>query len=263
MALAGCNTISTKELTQARDLKETDDQLNELLVNAIKFDNKREKKDIALIGTYAHDTANKLATEGELRLALSYYRIATIAYWRDDIENNNNQVFVIAKATQDICTKTDSRAPDRDCFITRFTPYFAAVESILLNDSFNRDNILAFEDHAKKARELLEKLGQVSTMENTDIGNGILTNFIIQSSKQRTFLNDHKNLNEYICKNIQSVFDSYLGIFGAVKGKFGDSVSAENPLIQEYIDMPGEPTPQKQNLFIASKVSSCRQAFSD
>lgn len=257
MILTGCNTISTKEFHLANDLKATDERLNSLLTDAIKFDNRSAKKDIALLASYAHDTANKVATEGKSNFALSYYRIAAIAYWRDDIETNNDKFFTVVNAAENICNKLDASAPDRDCFVIRFTPYFSSIESIVMDESFKSENVLTSDDHATKAKKLLKDLGMVKTMDNTDIGNGHLVNFMIQSQMQQKFLIDHKNLSQYICENLNNVFKVYVQTFGAVKGKFGDSISADNRLIQEYIAMPGEAGDPKIKSFIASKVSSC------
>lgn len=257
IVLAGCNTISTKEFHLANDLKATDERLNSLLADAIKSDNRNKKKDIALLASYAHDTANKVATEGKSKFALGYYRIAAIAYWRDDIETNNDKFFTVVNAAEDICKKLDSSAPDRDCFVIRFTPYFSSIESIVMDESFNSNNIAASIDHATNAKKLLKDLGMVKTMDNTDIGNGHLVNFIIQSQMQQKFLIDHKNLSQYICENLNNVFKVYVQTFGAVKMKSDGNIIAENRLIQEYIAMPGEAGDQKIKSFIASKVSSC------
>jgi len=257
MLLVGCNTISTKEFHMANDLKATDERLNGLLVDAIKNGNNSAKKDIALLATYAHDTANNAAAEGKSKFALGYYRIASIAYWRDDDKDNNSKFFTVVNAAENICNKLDSSAPDRDCFVIRFTPYFSSIESIMLDESFKSDNVSASDAHAINARKLLKDLGMVKTMGNTDIENGHLVNFIVQSQKQQKFLSDHKNLNQYICDNLKNVFKAYIQTFVAVEVKSVNSVSAENPLIQEYIAMPGEANDQKIKNFIASKVSSC------
>jgi hypothetical protein len=260
LALTAC--VSTEDFNLANDLKSTNDRLTELLSKAVKENTRSEKKDIELIAAYAHDTATQIASNGKNKLALGYYRIAAIGYWRDDIDENNGKFFEVISAAESICEGLDNKAPDRDCFVVRFTPYFTAVESIFLNPDWEATAASADQSETEKARQLLIDLGSQSSQERVVATNGHLVNLMVQAKVQQEFLRAHDSLNQYICSNVFASFDAYTRKYGNVLSAYtrlgiAQTLDQENPLIKEYMESPGVAGDTKIKAFIVTKVPSC------
>lgn len=258
--LTGC--ISTEDFNLANDLKATNGRLDELLINAIKADNRKQKKEIGLIAAYAHDTATQIASEGKNKLALGYYRIAAIAYWRDDIKSNNEQFFRVINTAENICKSLDDKAPDRDCFVIRFTPYFSAIDSVFVDEKFLIDTASATNDEAEVARMLLIDLGNQNNATSVDASNGHLVNLLNQANSQSKFLAKHDSLNNYICDNLFNSLTQYIGGYGRVFSYYsnqgnGAEIKEQNPLISEISALQAASIKAKTKAFIVSKVPSC------
>jgi hypothetical protein len=263
LALQGC--LSTERYEMATDLNATDSKLTRLLMQANAKDDRNPKEDISLVALYAHDAASAAAKIGENKLALGYYRIATIGYWRDDIESNNQKLFEVVNAAENICKKMSNKAPDRDCFVIRFTPLLASLEESLNQPGLAVNVATASAAEKKTGLNLLFKIGGESKG-GIYFKNGALSNLINQAIAQQGFLSKHTSLNEYVCNNLNTTFSSYVSLISPyridVNGTTAENqLLAEHPLYKAYREVPADQVDSKKervDYLINNKVASCK-----
>jgi hypothetical protein len=264
LTLQGC--LSTERYEMATDLNATDNELARLLILANTKDDTEERKEIARVAIYAHDAASAATKSGENKLALGYYRIAAIGYWRDDIDNNNQKLFDVVKASEKICNKMSNKAPDRDCFVIRFTPLFAALEEAFIKAGVDIDVATASSTEKKNRLELLLKIGGESKG-GVDFNNGALSNLVNQAAAQQGFLKKHTSLNEYVCNNLNATFSRYVSLISPFRSNVEGTVAenqllADHPFYKAYREVPEDQVNSKEERvdhLINSKVASCKK----
>ncbi len=263
MLLQGC--LSTKRYEMATDLNATDSKMDRLLIQANAKDDRTPKKDISLVASYAHDAATAAAKNNEAKLALGYYRIAVLGYWRDDIENNNQQLFDVVNAAEDICITLSNNAPDRDCFVIRFTPLLASLEESINQQGFDINVLTATEEQKKIGLDLLLKIGG-ETSNGINFNNGALSNLINQAIAQQDFLDQHTSLNEYVCNNLNTTFSTYVSLISPYRSDVSGTATenqllADHPLYKAYREVPADQVNSKEErikYLIDRKVESCK-----
>jgi hypothetical protein len=261
LILQGC--LSTQSFELAKDLNTTNEKMNQLLTTAIIEKNIKPKNKISLLAAYSHDAATSAAKKGENKLALGYYRIAATGYWRDDNPDNNRMLFDVVNSAEEICKELDSKAPDRDCFVLRFTPLFASLE-----DAMKQGKKFDLGATAAEINKGLLRLKDIGFKEKNSVvyNNGAFTNLLNQMIKQQKFLKQHSSLNSYICKNINDTFYSYLSMVFSYRGHLANKPEAEillndNPFYDEFIKLKpqkNETRLAKSKRYISTKLPSCK-----
>ncbi|MBT1064365.1 hypothetical protein KJY73_12315 [Bowmanella sp. Y26] len=262
LVMQGC--LSTERYEKASDLNTTDSELERLLIEANAKDDKTPKPAIELLAIYAYDAATAAVKSNEAKLALGYYRIAAIGFWRDDIAANNQKLFDVVNAAERVCDAMTEKAPDRDCFVIRFTPLLASLEEALLAQP-PIEFSTATTAQIQSGLAALFKLGGESKG-GIDFNNGALPNLINQAIAQQTFLSHHTTLNQYVCDNLSAAFAKYVSVISPyrenAKGtEAEDQLLADHPLYKSYRTIPGEAVNSQQErveYLIGSKVASCK-----
>ena len=243
--LSAC--ISTEEFNEAQDLNRVNQELEQMLTIAINQDNREPKPQLALLGSYAFDKGNTLSS-GHPRLAISYFRIAAIAFWRDDVAENNSQFFDVVNAGELLCAQLNEKAPDRDCLIGRFTPLLASVEDGLQKlTPPTPDAIKKFADEGAP--------GEVSPR------NGALVNLINQTHKYEAFFARHPSMNTYFCTNIANAMYEYILPASAPSM---DDITKQQPIIQGYKAQTGQDTKQgRVQAYLSGILPTCKTPLTD
>ena len=259
--LSGC--LTTEEFYAASELNRADDDMQQLL----KTDNLvANSAEIAGLADYSMAKAGNLNAQGHSNLAIGFYRIAATGYWKDQIDNdeNNAAFFNSINSAQIICNEMAEKAPDRDCFFLAYVPMLATVEESLKNE--NLRGFTAAESDASVVQAVRDFVKNLSRETNTaiDASNGGLTNLINLANQQASFLNEHGSMASYICRNIKNVTAEYITTVATLTkvASLSDAdITAENPLFQKYLSgsyPDSANTIAKQtDLFVNSMVSAC------
>lgn len=205
--LSAC--ISTAEFTAANDINLMDNNLTSLLMESSSKNYTGEKKQIAYLAALAHESGDAMAMAGSPKLALAYYRIAAVGYWRDDVDTNDNQLFDVIDSAKLLCDKLQSvgKAPDRDCFIIQITLSLEVLEgkyaeiAEFKQQDFTPNNIA-------DVRRRLDELGYQAD-NDTAKSTGFLVKFISTANNNTAFLNKHPTMKAYMVETISKATDYY------------------------------------------------------
>lgn len=257
--------VSTEEAHDSENLVDINGQLAELLIQADANNNRSEKPAIESFAVNAYTKAKELEGQQELKLALGFYQAASQAYWRDDIAANNASIFEIAEKVEQLCADLGDQAPDRDCFVSPLIEHIASVDMITFNPKLTLPGTGVSEVMAQSSRALLLDLGKKS---NDEVGfaNGALTNLMNYAGTNQSVLNNHAELNNYVCNNLVSVFEKYVrGVFGLEdyykQEGAGQQVKIEDehPLFKTFFESVGaeDTLPVRVKKFVNMQVPSC------
>ncbi len=239
--LSAC--ISTAEFTAANDVNLMDNNLTSLLIESSANNNTGEKKQIAYLAALAHESGDTMASAGSPKLALAYYRIAAVGYWRDDVDANDNQLFEVIDSAKVLCDslKSSGKAPDRDCFITQVTLSLEVLEdkykeiSEFEQSNFGPNNIA-------DVHRLLDELGYQADDNNTKSA-GFLVKFVSNAKNNAAFFKNHPTMKAYIEETLLAVTKQYKMSMGEVMGYYRNNngaaeianLKANHPIYQAYI----------------------------
>lgn len=290
----GC--VTTEEFNGARELNRADDDMQNTLIqlNTLASDLKNSQRELlqdpsnnsikkgvseleelieqrqesasALAG-FARQKAESLASANHNHLAIGFYRIAALGYWKDgiDTQDNNKAFFVSINNAKALCEKMGDKAPDRDCFFLAFTPLLAGVEETLKNPS-----LLGFRatESSQSVIEEVRRFSMALARENdqsVDAGNGTLTNLINLAIQRQSFLSNHPSMATYICRQIKRVSGRYIGIVATLaKNRLTDEavIKDENPFYARFLsfDDPGTANSieQRTSALINNQISLCK-----
>jgi hypothetical protein len=225
-----------------------DNNLTALLIESSTKNNTAEKKQIAYLAALAHESGNAMASAGNPKLALAYYRIAAVGYWRDDIDANDNQLFNVMDSAKVLCDtlKNTQNAPDRDCFIIQVTLSLEVLEgkfseiSNVEQTKFNPSNIV-------DVRRLLDEIGYEADDNNAKSA-GFLVKFVSNAKSNATFLSKHPTMKAYIEDTLLAATMQYKMSMGEVIGYYlkndGESeianMKATHPVYKAYLSQTGK-----------------------
>jgi hypothetical protein len=257
--------VSTDEAQDSENLVDINGQLAELLIQADANNNRSEKPEIESFAVKAYTKAKELEGQQQVKLALGFYQAASQAFWRDDIAANNASIFEIAEKVEQLCADLGDQAPDRDCFVSPLIEHIASVDMITFNPKLTLPGTGVSESMALSSRALLLDLGKKS---NDEVGfaNGALTNLMNYAVANQSVLNNHPELNVYVCSNLVSVFGTYVrGVFGLEdyykQEGAGQQVNIEDehPIFKTFFESVGtEGTlPERVTKFVNMQVPSC------
>lgn len=243
--LSAC--ISTAEFTAANDVNLMDNNLTALLIESSTKSNTAEKKQIAYLAALAHESGDAMASAGSPKLALAYYRIAAVGYWRDDVDANDNQLFDVIDSAKVLCDtlKSAGKAPDRDCFIIQITLSLEVLEekyseiSRVNQANFNPSNIV-------DVRRLLDELGYQADDNNAKSA-GFLVKFVSNAKNNATFLHKHPTMKAYIEETLLAATKQYKMSIDEVMGYYRNNdgaaeianMSATHPIYKTYLSQSG------------------------
>lgn len=245
LTLSAC--ISTAEYTAANDVNLMDNNLTALLIESSAKNNTAEKKQIAYLAALAHESGDAMVSAGSPKLALAYYRIAAVGYWRDDVDANDNQLFDVIDSAKVLCDtlKGVGKAPDRDCFIIQVTLSLEVLEekyseiSRVNQTNFNPSNIA-------DVRRLLDELGYQADDNNAKSA-GFLVKFVSNAKNNATFLNKHPTMKAYIEETLLAATKQYKMSIDEVMGYYRNNdgadeianMSATHPIYKTYLSQSG------------------------
>ncbi len=264
-AILAC--VSTDEAQDAKRLTHANEKLAELL-STTPVSAQVQSKELTSLANNAYTEANDFSNKQQLKLALGFYQVASQGYWRDDESTNNQRIFEIAVKVDQICQDLGAIAPDRDCFISPLIQYLASVE-VLTNNT-----MLTLHEHSKrnaaKARELLLQLGKYNSENSASFANGALSNLVNYANAHQDLLNNHQDLNNYLCANLNAAFDKYLfaaftlddyykRVHSADSSEIMINIEQEHALYQAYLKNlnPENTIPVRVDKFVGNIVPSC------
>jgi len=262
LSLVAC--ISTTEFTAANDVNLMDNNLTALLIDASSKNNTGEKEQIAYLAALAHESGDAMAAAGSPKLALAYYRIAAVGYWRDDVSANDNQLFNVIDAAKVLCDtlKGVGKAPDRDCFIIQVTLSLEVLEAKyrriaeFKQSDFDASNIAT-------VQSLLDELGYEAT-DNNAKSSGFLVNFVSNAKSNAAFLNKHTTMKNYIEETLFAATRQYKQSMSEVLGYYRNNNStaeeakmmARHPIYTTYLSQSGRTDVEKINSMIDTWLGS-------
>jgi|GEM_PF-2843050 len=259
--LSAC--ISTAEFTAANDINQMDNNLTALLIESSAKNNTAEKKQIAYLAALAHESGDAMVSAGSPKLALAYYRIAAVGYWRDDVDANDYQLFDVLDSSKVLCDtlKGIGKAPDRDCFIIQVTLSLEVLEekyseiSKVNQTDFNPSNIA-------DVRRLLDELGYQADNNNAKSA-GFLVKFVTNAKSNAAFLSKHPTMKAYIEDTLLAATKQYKMSMGEVTGYYrkndGESeianMKATHPIYQAYLSQSGSTDVERIKTMVAEWLS--------
>jgi hypothetical protein len=262
LSLVAC--ISTTEFTAANDVNLMDNNLTALLIDSSSKNNTGEKKQIAYLAALAHESGDAMAAAGSPKLALAYYRIAAVGYWRDDVSANDNQLFNVIDASKVLCDtlKGDGKAPDRDCFIIQVTLSLEVLEAKyrriaeFKQSDFDASNIAT-------VQSLLDELGYEATDNNAKSA-GFLVNFVSNATSNTAFLNKHTTMKNYIKETLFAATRQYKQSMSEVLGYYRNNngtaeeakMIARHPIYKTYLSQSGRTDVEKIKAMIDTWLGS-------
>lgn len=254
--LSAC--ISTAEYTAANDVNLMDNNLTALLIEASTKNNTAEKKQIAYLAALAHESGDAMKDAESPKLALAYYRIAAVGYWRDDVDANDNQLFDVIDSANLLCDalKVAGKAPDRDCFIIEITLALEVLEA-KYKDIAKIDQTEFNDSSIVDVRRLLDEIGYEEN-ENNAKSAGFLVKFVSNANNNAAFLNKHPTMKDYIEETLFLATKQYKMSMSEMMGYYRKrnaldeiaKIEATHPIYQAYLRQSGSTEGERINTMI-------------
>ncbi|MFT5276949.1 MAG: hypothetical protein ACI97K_001963 [Glaciecola sp.] len=240
--------VTTDEFTAANDVNSMDNNLTTLLIDASSKNDTGEKKQIAFLAALAHESGDAMASTGSKKVALAYYRIAAVAYWRDDISSNDNKLLDVIDSAKVLCDtlKEEGKAPDRDCFVVQITLLLEVIEG-KFGAIANIDQSDFTDIKIADVRSLIDELGYQANSNNAK-SQGFFVTFVETIKTNAAFLKNHPTMKTYIVETLLKTTKQYKRSMSEIAAYYRKtnsddemtSLNATHPIFVQYGNRPEE-----------------------
>jgi hypothetical protein len=234
ISLSGCATV--QDVQRGTDIIRTDNELARLLQGK-QVDPVIEIPDeLIQIGDHARKEGNELKNKtGKALDAISYYRIASTAYWKSKSTDVTNHLFDTVNSGIEICNSMGDNAPDRDCLYLQFVIPLAALESIANEGQINKLlEDVDFSDGSATTEEIQIMDNIANLLEKIK---PLVENILDRGADER--LLSHSGINTYYCKNAEIAvrfFNNRVAGYIRKANLFKESFTDPNPKLKMSVE---------------------------
>ncbi|WP_262690014.1 hypothetical protein [Kordiimonas aestuarii] len=199
---------------------------------------------LADIGNQAANKAQKLAAESDtLPEALSYYRIAAMAYWQSYDPSVNTALGNVVEDGKALCQKMGENSPDRDCFLLPLIPPYAGYEETRRSMSPGGSSLFSGINMADGATQ--QEARDLTTIADALVG---MKAAVTQAYKVATdFGGVPDNIKAYYCSNTNRMAQAFLdsaGVYLAmVETYWGAPSGTQLPITVDQATRQATPAP--------------------